>query len=298
MGERFGSGMVTDVLRGGHARKIMEMGFDKLSTFGIMKEYSAETVKEIISFLVADGYLELYGEKYPVLKLAPAADGVLRGKTAVSIKRVIQKQGTVQSGGAHADEKLFDILRGIRTRLAQQEGVPPFVVFSDATLNEMCRTYPVDRESMLRISGVGSAKLQKFGDCFTKAIKEYVEENKIEITKDISEDTFQKEDRRTAGIVGNTVEESYRLYQGGLGIKEIAKARGLTTGTVETHLLKSLENGKKIDASIFVTDEEEQQIMDAIKCCGHDKLTPIKEALPEKISYGAIKYVLYQCRQK
>ena len=297
MGERFGSGMVTEVLRGSHARKIMGMGFDKLSTFGIMKEYSAETVKEIISFLVADGYLELCGEKYPVLKLAPAAGGVLHGRTAVSIRRVIRKQGTAPSGGAHADEKLFAILRGIRTRLAQQEGVPPFVVFSDATLNEMCRAYPVDRESMLRIPGVGSAKLQKFGDCFAKAIKEYVEENRIEIPESVSVDAFEKKGRKPMGQVGDTVEESYRLYQSGLGIDEIAKARGLTSGTVETHLLKCFENGKEVDASLFVTDEEEQQIMEAVRRCGRAKLTPIKKALPETISYGAIKYVLYRSRR-
>ena len=298
MGERFGSGAVTDVLRGGNTRKIREMGFSKLSTFGIMKEYSAETVKEIISFLVADRYLELHGEKYPVLKLTPSARDVLRGKTTVSIKRIIKKQGTAQSGSTYADEKLFAILRGIRTRLAEQEGVPPFVIFSDATLNEMCRKYPVDKEALLHISGVGNVKLEKFGSCFSEAIKEYVEENNIQTPEKVSADTFVKKVTKTQETVNDTKMESYRLSQSGLGIDEIAKARGLKPGTVEAHLLSCLQNGMDVKASLFVTDDEEQQIMEAITLCGRGRLTPIKDALPDNISYGAIRYVLYKSRAK
>lgn len=294
MGERFGSGMVTDVLRGGNTRKIREMGFDKLSTFGIMREYSAETVKEIISFLVADRYLELHGNQYPVLKLTPSARDVLRGRTAVSVKREIRKQGSDQRSEAHTDEKLFEILRRIRTRLAQEEGVPPFVIFSDATLHEMCGAYPVDRESLLGISGVGSVKLEKFGDFFTEAIKAYVEENKIQIPRNISMGISKKKDRKAAEAVGDTKEESYRLYQNGLGIDEIAKARGLTSDTVEKHLLSCLQNGMSVDASLFVTEAEERLIAEAIKRCGSGRLKPIKETLPENISYGAIRYVLYK----
>lgn len=296
MGERFGSGAVTDVLRGGNTRKIREMGFDKLSTFGIMKEYSAETIKEIISFLVADKYIELHGDKYPVLKLTSSARDVLHGRTTVFIKRAVQKKEAVESGGAHADEKLFAILRPIRTQLAQQEGVPPFVIFSDATLNEMCRKYPCDRESMLRISGVGSVKLEKFGDCFIEAIQNYVQENHIQIQNDISVAAPKKKDYKAPETVSDTKEESYRLYKSGLGIDEIAKARGLTPGTVETHLLNCFQNGLEIDSSLFVTDDEERQIIEAIKLCGREKLSPIKKALPDKISYGAIKYVLYKSK--
>ncbi|QNK42167.1 DNA helicase RecQ [Caproicibacter fermentans] len=292
MGERFGTGMVAGVLRGGNTRKIREMAFDRLSTFGIMKEYSAETIREIISFLVADRYLELRGDQYPVLKLTPCARDVLRGGKTVSIKRAIRKQGANQSGAVPADEKLFEILRRIRSRLAQEEGVPPFVIFSDATLREMCAAYPIDRESLLRIPGVGRVKLEKFGDLFTEAIRNYAEENKIPIPQDISVGIPGKKDRKAPEAVGDTKKESYRLYQSGLGIDEIAKKRGLAPNTVENHLLGCLRNGMPVDAGLFVTEEEERLIAEAVKRCGRDRLKPIKEALPETISYGAIRYVL------
>jgi ATP-dependent DNA helicase RecQ len=293
MGERFGSGMVAGVLRGGNTQKVKELGFDKLSTFGIMKEYSPETIKEILSFLVAERYIELSGDRYPVLKLAPSARDVLRGKAAVSIKRTLQKQGSAQRRAAHSDEKLFEILRGIRTRLAQEEGVPPFVIFSDATLNEMCGTYPVNRESLLGISGVGTAKLDKFGECFIEAIQSYVEENNISVSRNNFAYIPEKKKRNEPETVSDTKEESYRLSKDGLTIAEIAKKRGLTPDTVEKHLLSCLQSGMEIDARLFVTEEEERLITEAIQKCGRDRLTPIKEILPEQISYSSIRYVLY-----
>lgn len=294
MGERFGSNTVTDVLRGGKTRKVREMDFDKLSTYGIMKDYSAETVKEIISFLVADRYIELYGEKYPVLKLAESARDVLRGKTNVYIKRAILKQGTSKNDAVHADEKLFAILRSIRSNIAQEEKVPPFVIFSDATINEMCRKYPVDSNSLLQISGVGSVKLERYGEYFIEAIKNYVDENNIQIVNDISVETIEKKKRKSPETINDTKMESYRLYKSGMGIDEIAKARGFAPSTVEGHLLSCLQNGLEIDSSFFVNDDEKRQIMDAIKLCGSERLKPIKDALPDEISYGAIRYVLYK----
>ncbi|TQI68305.1 DNA helicase RecQ [Clostridium sp. KNHs216] len=296
MGERFGSGMVTGVLRGSNTRKIKEMGFDNLSTFGIMKEYSPETIKELLSFLVAERYIGLCGNQYPILKLTPSARDVLCGRTAVSIRRAIRKQDSSQRSAVHPDEKLFEILRGIRASLAQKEGVPPFVIFSDATLSEMCGAYPVDQKSLLRISGVGSVKLKKFGSCFTEAIQTYVEENHIQVPRNISADAPKKQERKAPEAVSDTKEESYRLYKDGLDIDEIAKERGLTPDTVEKHLLSCLQNGQEIDARLFVTKEEERLITEAVKRCGGDRLKPIKEALPEKISYGAIRYVLYKSR--
>lgn len=298
MGEQFGSSTVTDVLRGGKTRKVREMGFDKLSTYGIMKEYSIEAVKDIISFLIADRFIELHGERYPVLKLTETACDVLRDKTNVHIKRAIIKQSARQEDAAHADEELFTILRRIRAEIPQEEKVPPFVIFSDATINEMCKKYPADNNSLLQISGVGSVKLEKYGGYFVEAIKNYVEENGIQIEKDIPVHSLEKRSRKSPEALNDTEMESYRFYKSGLGIDEIAKARGLAPSTGEGHLLNCLQNGLEIASSVFVTDDEEQQIMEAVKLCGRERLAPIKEALPGEISYGAIKYVLYKSKSE
>lgn len=298
MGGRFGSNAVTDVLRGGNTRKVREMGFEKLSTFGIMKEYSAETVKEIISFLVASGYIELHGEKYPVLRLAESAREVLGGRKSVNIKRVISRQSERPQENGHSDERLFALLRRLRAEIAQREEVPPFVIFSDATLNEMCRKYPINSEELLQISGVGRTKLERYGEAFTEAIKGYVEENNVQVPKRFAVTDSERKSRKSPDIINDTKMESYRLCQSGLGVEEIAKARGLTPGTVEGHLLSCLQNGMEIDPRLFVTEDEQKQIVEAVSRCGRERLTPIKEALPDSISYNAIRYVLYCWAEK
>jgi ATP-dependent DNA helicase RecQ len=179
MGERFGSSAVTDVLHGSNTAKIREMGFDKLTTYGIMQDYSKATIKELISFMVAEEYIELYGDQYPVLHLNRNATDVLKGNKRIYIKRLIIKQRTAEvNEKTSIDNNLFDILRSIRSRLAQQQNVPPFVVFSDATLKDMCKKLPDSSDDMLRVSGVGAFKLKKYGEEFLSAIKSYTIENK------------------------------------------------------------------------------------------------------------------------
>jgi ATP-dependent DNA helicase RecQ len=296
MGERFGSGAVTDVLRGGKTSRIREMGFDNLSTYGIMKDYSADTIRELISFLVADGYIALYGDKYPVLKLSQQVPDVLHGKKSVFIRRAITKQSARQQRNAHGDEELFAILRGVRAGIAQAANVPPYVVFSDATLNEMCVRYPTDKDRMLRVSGVGEVKFEKYGEFFIEAIKQYVEEKNIQIDDSFAIETSKKRVSKPTGTLNDTQMASYELAKSGRSIDEIAAVRGLSASTVEGHLLSCLQHGLPVDSRLFVTDETEQQIKDAAKQLGHEWLKPIKEALPDEISYGAIRFVLTKSR--
>ncbi len=178
MNERFGTGLVTDVLRGSNTEKIRLMGFNNLTTYGIMKEYPKTTIKEIISFLIADGYISLNGDKYPTLKLNQSSYDVLQGKEKIFIRRAVVKQkphfaDDLIIDNSTVDMELFEILRVLRKKLAVEQNVPPFVVFSDMTLKEMCSAYPVTNEDMLEISGVGTFKLDKYGGEFIAAINGY-----------------------------------------------------------------------------------------------------------------------------
>ncbi len=176
MGERFGNGLVTDVLRGSNTEKIRTMGFKNLTTYGIMKEYPKATIKELISFLIADGYISLNGDKYPTLKLNKSAYATLQGNKQITIKRAVVKQKNLEKENTAVDMNLFETLRLLRKQLADEQDVPPFVVFSDATLKEMSSTYPIIKEDMLAISGVGAFKLEKYGEKFIVAIKNYVDQ--------------------------------------------------------------------------------------------------------------------------
>lgn len=183
MGERFGGAVVADVLWGANTSKIKTMGFDKLTTYGIMKDYSKETIKGYISFLIAEGYIEQSTGQYPVLCLNDLSYEVFKGIREVSSRLAFAKPEPIDVKNIPMDSGLFGILRKLRKELAEEHNVPPFVIFSDATLNVMCRKYPTSDDAMLNVSGVGEFKLKKYGVVFIKAITDYVISNKIETSK-------------------------------------------------------------------------------------------------------------------
>jgi ATP-dependent DNA helicase RecQ len=179
-GERFGSGIITDVLKGSNSARIKAMGFDKLTVYGVMKEYSKETIKEIISYLTSEGLIDIKGEKYPVLALNSKANSLLMKRDQLHIKRLIAKeQPKTQKSGLNIDYRLYERLRQLRKEIAEKQKVPPFVVFSDATLNDMCVKLPATGEEMLAVSGVGKFKLEKYGSRFIELINGYISDNNI-----------------------------------------------------------------------------------------------------------------------
>jgi ATP-dependent DNA helicase RecQ len=173
--ERFGSGIITDVLKGSGTEKLRTLGFDKLTTFGLMKEYSKETIKEIIAYLIAENFIDVRGDKYPILALNVKAYSLLKGESELCIKRIIIKEAPKAKKAEHKiSNDLFERLRGLRRVIAEEHRVPPFIIFSDTTLKDMCTKLPVTCDTMLDVSGVGKFKLEKYGDRFIELINEYV----------------------------------------------------------------------------------------------------------------------------
>lgn len=294
--EKYGSGVVTDVLKGSNTYKNQMLGFDKLSTFGIMSEYSKNTIKDLIYFLITEGYLETFGDKYPVLRLTPSASKVLFEGEKVTIKRKIEKSIEVQIDEVY-DAKLFEILKALRKRISEETHVPPFIVFSDTSLKQMATYFPTSEEQMLKISGVGYSKFDKYGNRFLETIRPYVSENNI-TPKEIPIETPKKKSSVESSPKVNTAEISYNLFKQGKSIKEIAEERGFVTTTIETHLLKYFENGENIDLSKYIHSNYEQDIYNAIDTYGAEKLRVLKDALPEGVSYFDIKYFLIKYKQK
>lgn len=294
--EKYGSGVVTDVLKGSNTYKNQMLGFDKLSTFGIMSEYSKNTIKDLIYFLITEGYIETFGDKYPVLRLTPNASKVLFEGEKVTIKRKIEKFIEAQVDEVY-DAKLFEILKALRKRISEETHVPPFIVFSDTSLKQMATYFPTSEDQMLKISGVGYSKFDKYGNRFLETIKPYVSENNI-TPKEIPIETPKKKSSVESSPKVNTAEISYNLFKQGKSIKEIAEERGFVTTTIETHLLKYFENGENIDLSKYIHSNYEQDIYNAIDTYGAEKLRVLKDALPEGVSYFDIKYFLIKYKQK
>lgn len=167
MHERFGVKMIAEVLKGSKSAKVKQFNFERLSTYGLMKERKLKDISDLIFRLSAMQYLDITESQYPVVTLNELSWQVLRGQKKVWQKMVIVKK-------AKAKGELFEALRSLRKELATKEKLPPYMIFSDATLTQMATDKPTDLELMKNIRGVGEFKLQKYGEEFLTVIKSYI----------------------------------------------------------------------------------------------------------------------------
>ena len=167
MHERFGVKMIAEVLKGSKSAKVRQFNFERLSTYGLMKERKLKDISDLILRLSAMQYLDITESQYPVVTLNELSWQVLRGQKKVWQKMVIVKK-------AKAKSELFEALRSLRKELATKEKLPPYMIFSDATLTQMATDKPTDLELMKNIRGVGEFKLQKYGEEFLTVIKSYI----------------------------------------------------------------------------------------------------------------------------
>lgn len=182
MRERYGIQMLIDTLRGSHSEKIQNLHFDQLSTYGIMKEVPQIRIREIINYLVINEYIALTNTEFPVAKLGTKYKALLDSDQPILMKVVLESeraQKEVKSGKPKSnkyvgeiDQHLFAKLKELRFQIAAESKVPAFVVFSDATLLDMCRKKPVNKDDMLEVSGVGEVKFKRYGERFLKIISE------------------------------------------------------------------------------------------------------------------------------
>lgn len=173
---RFGTSHVIEVLRGGKGASILNKGHDLLSTYGIMQDYSTETLRSYIDTLISLGYLERTGETYPVLKWTASSPLLIKGTerffTRKKMDQVFSKAKKTQEELEY-DKNLFNHLSRLRRSLAQNLDLPTFVIFGDRVLMEMSRNFPTTRDAMLKINGVGPVKWERYGQMFLDAIQEY-----------------------------------------------------------------------------------------------------------------------------
>ncbi|MFW5972133.1 MAG: DNA helicase RecQ [Bacillota bacterium] len=283
MEQRWGTTIVAQVLAGSRNKRVLENGFEKLSTYNIMPDYTIKEVKNMINSLVADGYLALTEGKYPVLTLNKLSYKVLKDEVEVK-QRVEEKKHKIST-----DNELFDLLRDLRKDIAEKEDVPPYVIFHDSTLREMSQFFPVNETALLRITGVGDVKLEKYGRRFMKVVQEYVEDNDIDKDK-VNNSSSNKSTSRSG--TKNSHLLTYKLFKAGKDLEEIAKERDLSIRTIEGHIFRCYEEDLDIELDFMIPEEYEQAIVNAINEQGKEKLRPIKEVLPDEVSYTAIKAVL------
>jgi len=175
MGERYGTKLLVDTLRGSDNERVRRLGFARLPTFGIMADTGERQLRDMINHLISKGYIRQTDDEYPVLQLGEGARDVLFRGAQVWMN-MVQQQAPAKAARSRrstgSNPRLFSKLQALRGQLAKAQSVPAYVIFPDATLLEMCERKPQTEHQLLQISGVGQVKLKRYGNAFLELLKE------------------------------------------------------------------------------------------------------------------------------
>lgn len=289
----FGMTMIVDVLRGSRNQRILENKFEDLSTHGIMKSYSIQQIRDVISALVAHRYIGV--TEYRGLHVTSKAKSLIFGEASLSIKERPYKKSTssqTRHVSRNVNHDLYEALREVRLELAQAEGVPAYIIFSNKSLEDMASKLPKNEEEFLAVEGVGSVKADKYAGQFLPVIQEYLTSKK---NKQKHLDFAEQDDQPVSNTTRHSSYlESAEYAEQGLTPYEIAIERGLTETTILSHLTQAAEEGDLEDFNAEVPQTRKQSIKEAFQKVGTDTLKSAKEFLAEEITYDEIRYVLIE----
>jgi ATP-dependent DNA helicase RecQ len=228
-------------------------------------------------------------EKFSILEVTPAGLAMLKARQPVTLTKpvVTAKPQDRRVGDIACDEPLFERLRELRKRLADQINVPAYIVFSDVALRQMARLYPATPGEFARISGVGERKLREFGAAFLGEIAQHLQANPRQMFADDSFVTPPPAPARSS--LGDSARETVRQFRSGGSVAEIARRRGVTPGTIYSHLAEAIERGEPVEAGKFFTPAELSNIAGAFNRHGPGALTPVFEALGGAVDYDRLR---------
>lgn len=171
--QRYGASTIIDVLAGSKKESIINAGLDEQSTYGIMSKTKKVAISELITKLIDEEYIHQTEGKYPILEVTQKSYPILKGQKSLTMRLAVKEDLHREIQQAEIDRSLFDKLKERRKYLADKASVPPYVIFSDASLRDMCAKLPTNENDFLRISGVGIKKQEKYAKEFIPIIKEY-----------------------------------------------------------------------------------------------------------------------------
>ncbi|MFZ0547017.1 MAG: DNA helicase RecQ [Candidatus Promineifilaceae bacterium] len=285
-GEIFGMSHIIDVLRGSQNQKVLGRGHDKLSTYNIGSEFSKKEWQYLARQFIQQDLL-IQDMEHGSLKLTPKAYAVFKGEQVFGTMPDKPRTAVTTGQQVEYDRPLFDLLRQKRKTLADEVGVPPYVIFSDRSLVEMAAYFPHSRKTFTNIYGVGEAKLNSYADDFLPIIQSYCLENGLEEKRKLVTVVQSVPGRK------NRTEEILDLYNNGRSIPEICALYGTKQSTVLNHLWKSIQAGKQLREGNLrslseLPADEQQRVLDAFGELGVDYLRPVYDAMNTAVSYDEL----------
>lgn len=268
-GEKVGSQMLINILRGSKVQELLENGYDQIKTYGAGADLSQSDWQHYITQMLNLGVMEIAYDENFTLKASNFGRLILKGEQTLHLSSPSLARAAVQARANAVEtpeDNLFERLRRLRLKIAKEMDVPAYVIFTDLTLREMASVQPITEEDMLQIQGVSKAKYYKYGVKFIIAIEKF-------------------QNRHL-----HTYQHSYELYKEGLQPEEIAVKRGISENTVFSHLAKMYQDGEAVDLKKYISDRELEAVKEAHQAINNPKsLKPYFEALNEEVSYGKIR---------
>lgn len=282
--QKVGMGLLIDILRGSNRQEINQNGYHKIKTYGVGKEHSYVEWAHFIGQFLNLGLFEIAFDQHNALRITEAGKKALTGSIAVQITKPESEQDRKESITEKQQTKtekrrgeLFDRLRTLRKGIAGSLGIPAYLVFNDATLEEMATVRPTTEAALAEVSGVGQQKITRFGNQFLSEIIAYIKEKSAQGEK----------------IKGATHLVSFEMLQEGLTPEQIAEKRKLNIVTIYSHLATLYEQGKAIDIRNYLSENEESKIIEAIKTVGETaQLKPLYEHFSEQVPYYKLRLAM------
>ena len=289
-GGKFGAVHIADIVAGADTQRIRQFHHDELKTYGAGRDRDKRYWRRMIDDLLMQGCIVQSDDQYPVLQLAEKGMEVLKGRKPFKMLRQKESVRTVTVDVGDYSVRLFNELRAERLRLAREQGVPPFVIFSDRTLREMARYFPTEESTLRMISGVGEAKAAQFGAAFLAVIGAYREAH-LEEAEEMSVLQVPVEGPKKKKPKGATYLETLELARRGLSVEEMAAERSLVPGTIVAHIETLMEQGERFDANQFIDPKKRHEIEALFARHTTDVLSIVVEASEGRISYEEARLV-------
>ena len=291
--QRFGASYTALVLTGSKEKRILENGHDKITTYALLSDFSRSVVQNWIEQLVGQGYLEKTGE-YNILSITEKGRAALKGQEIPRLLEPVEKKtakisAPVAASWEGVDAGLFEELRTFRRREAHEKGIPPFVVFGDATLRDIAKLRPSTPKGLMAIKGIGSKKRQQYGRAVLTIIRKYCEKHALEM--DLGEQSATKQPK-SATKSANAKELAFTLFEKNRPILEIAAKINRAESTTSQYLVDFIHHKNIADPSPWVNFKTAEKIEQAIQKIGTKQPRLLVNHLNGQADYNQIRITL------